>query len=279
MVVIDNLSSGNLDNIAQLSGKIEVVEDDVSDGLNRIEGPFDAVIHLAALISGRDSLVEPDLYFDRNIRGLLRVVEFVAAHSVPRIIFASSSTVYGNNQAPTLSERDMPSPLSVYASTKLSGEHLLAMYGAMHGFSHCSLRFFNVYGPRQAIDHPYANVTCKFSHAAAKGLPIKLYGDGEQSRDFVYVDDVVGSLLLVLSGSKSVVYNIGTGVQTSIMRLISSLEDISGRRLEIDRQDEWPNDIRRISADLSLAESEIGYSANVGIADGLARTVAFFRSL
>ena len=277
VVILDNLSSGNLANIAQLSGKIEVIEgDDVSGGLDGIEGLFDAVVHLAALISGRDSLLEPDVYVRQNIGGLLRVIDFAVARAVPRIVFASSSTVYGNNDAPALSETIVPAPLSVYAGTKLSGEHLLAMYGAMHGFSHCSLRFFNVYGPRQAVDHPYANVTCKFSHAAANGLPIKLYGDGDQSRDFVYVDDVVQSLLLVLSDSTSSLYNIGTGVQTSINMLISSLEAISGKTLEIDRQGEWPNDIRRISADLQRAERELGYRPSVGIADGLARTVAFF---
>lgn len=284
VVILDNLSSGNLGNIAQLSGRVEVVKgdveaDDASGGLGAVEGPFDAVVHLAALISGRDSLLEPDVYYRQNIGGLLRVIDFAVEHAVPRIVFASSSTVYGNNDAPALSERNMPAPLSVYAGTKLSGEHLLAMYGAMHGFSHCSLRFFNVYGPRQAIDHPYANVTCKFSHAAANGLPIKLYGDGEQSRDFVYVDDVVRSLMLVLSDSASPVYNIGTGVQTSINQLISSLETISGSTLEIDKQDEWPNDIRRIAADLNLAERELGYRPSVGIADGLARTVAFFKTV
>lgn len=280
VVVLDDLSSGNRGNLAQLSGRIEIVEGDVvSGGLDRAEGSFDAVVHLAALISGYDSLKDPDAYVRANIDGLLRVIDFVAERRVPRIVFASSSTIYGNNEAASLSEHELPAPISVYASTKLSGEHLLAMYGAMHGFSHCSLRFFNVYGPRQAVDHPYANVTCKFSYAAAKSLPIDLYGTGDQSRDFVYVADVVRSILLVLSDSASPVYNIGTGSQTSINGLIASLEDISGRPFDITRKGEWPNDIRRISADLSRAATELDYAPTVAIDEGLARTVAFFKDI
>lgn len=278
LVVLDDLTSGNRANIAQLDGRIRLIEGDVvSGGLGGIDGPFDAVVHLAALISGYDSLHDPDAYVRANIDGLLRVIDFVAANTVPRIVFASSSTVYGNKDAPALSEREVPAPISVYAATKLAGEHLLAMYGAMHGFTHCSLRFFNVYGPRQAVDHPYANVTCKFSHAAATGAGIRLYGTGEQSRDFVYVDDVVRSLLLVLERSPSAVYNIGTGAQTSINRLISALEAISGTPFAVERLGEWPNDIRRISADLTRATDELGYRPGVSIDEGLARTVAFFR--
>lgn len=278
VVVLDDLSSGKIENIASLGAQVELVEASILSGkLDDLDGEFDAVVHLAALISGHDSLLEPDEYVRANITGLLRVIEFVAARKIPRIVFASSSTVYGNNDAPSLSEATLPAPISVYAATKLSGEHLLAMYGGMHGFSHCSLRFFNVYGPRQAVDHPYANVTCKFSHAAANGLPIRLYGDGKQTRDFVYVDDVVESLLLVLGGSPSAVYNIGTGKETSIGDLIAALEDISQASFEIDRQPDWPNDIRRIAADLSLARAQLGFAPRYGIEEGLRRTTAFFQ--
>ena len=277
VVVLDDFSSGHRANLAQLEGRVEIVEGDLTAAsLDRTGGKFDTVVHLAALISGHDSLLEPDAYCATNIFGLLRVIDFVAANKIPRIVFASSSTVYGNSDAEALSERDVPAPITVYAANKLNGEHLLAMYGALHGFSHCSLRLFNVYGPRQAIDHPYANVTCKFSHAAANRLPIALYGDGEQSRDFVYIDDVVRAFMRVLATSPSAVYNIGTGAQTSINGLIATLEGISGNPFSIDRKGEWPNDIRRISADLGRAEMELGYRPTVDMAEGLARTVASF---
>lgn len=282
VTIVDDLSSGNLRNIASLPQSARFIQADVRsvspDGLTALDGvAFDGVIHLAALISGYDSLYDPDAYVRSNIDGLLRVIAFVAKKRIPRIVFASSSTVFGNNDEPSLDEQRLPAPISVYASTKLSGEHLLAMYGAMHGFSHCSLRFFNVYGPRQAVDHPYANVTCKFSNAAAKGLAIKLYGDGTQSRDFVYVDDVVQSLLLVLDDSPSTLYNIGTGAQTSINDLISTLEGIAGRKFEIERLTEWPNDIKRISADINRAKAELDFTPDISIGEGLRRTVEFFR--
>lgn len=278
VVVIDNLSSGNKNNLRKIFDNIEFVEGDVVSGdLDKINGNFDAVIHLAALISGYDSLNDPDAYVRDNITGTLRVIDFVATRSIPRVVFASSSTVYGNNGNASLSEKDVPAPISVYASTKLTGEHLLAMYGAMHGFSHCSLRFFNVYGPRQAADHPYANVTCKFSHAAANGYAINLYGTGTQSRDFVYIDDVVRAILLVIENSESHVYNIGTGSQVSINDLIRSLEEIVEKPFIINRKSEWPNDIRKIEADLSRAKQELGYDPAIRIGEGLARTVEFFK--
>jgi UDP-glucose 4-epimerase len=277
-VVIDNLSSGKLCNLEAVKDKIRFIKGDITqDGLDKVSGNFDGVVHLAALISGYDSLNNPDAYVEHNITGLLKLIEFAAGHRIQRIVFASSSTVYGNSTVNDLSENNVPAPISAYAATKLFGEHLLSMYGRVHGFSHCSLRFFNVYGPRQAEDHPYANVTCKFSHAAANGIPIRLYGTGCQSRDFVYIDDVVKSILLVLDSSKSSLYNVGTGVQTSINQLIDYLEGISGRPLLVDRQDEWPNDILRISADTSRARDELGYEPTVSVSAGLAKTVSFFQ--
>lgn len=275
VVVLDNLSSGKLDNLRNVQDKITFVEGDVADVSSKIDGSFDAVVHLAALISGYDSLNDPYAYTRENVDGLLRVVDLVAERKIPRIVFASSSTVYGNNEAATLNEQHLPAPMSVYANTKIFGEHLLRMYGAMHGFDHCSLRFFNVYGPRQAVDHPYANVTCKFSHAAAKGVNINLYGDGEQSRDFIYVADVVSSILLVLNETASDIYNIGTGHQESINSLIRMLEGISASSMTVNRHGEWPNDIRRIAADISRARDELGFSPRFSIEEGLARTVSY----
>jgi UDP-glucose 4-epimerase len=275
VVVLDNLSSGKLENLKNVLEKVTFVQGDITEALPKTDGAFDAVIHLAALISGYDSLNDPYAYTQENIDGLLRVIDLVIERKIPRVVFASSSTVYGNNEAAALNELQLPAPMSVYANTKLFGEHLLRMYGAMHGFNHCSLRFFNVYGPRQAVDHAYANVTCKFSHAAAKGLPISLYGDGEQSRDFVYVDDVVSAILLALNKTESDVYNVGTGCQESINGLIFLLEDISGSSLQIYRHDEWPNDIRRIAADISRAKRELGYSPRFSIREGLERTVSY----
>lgn len=279
VVALDNFVSGKRENITQVRGDLTVIEGDV-----RLIGGFadeipevDAILHLAALISGYDSLETPEDYVDVNLGGLLRVIEFASERRVPRIVFASSSTVYGNQGASALNETTPPDPLTVYALTKLAGEHLLKLYGAMRGFSHCSLRLFNVYGPRQAPDHPYANVTCKFSHATANGLPVTLFGDGEQSRDFVYVDDVVRAFLAVLDGSREAIYNVGTGQGARINDLIAALGAISGRPLEVERQPPWPNDIRSIRADTARFTGEFGFHPEVALSDGLARTVDFFR--
>jgi UDP-glucose 4-epimerase len=279
VVVLDNFASGKQANLAGPSAEVAVIEGDVRSMIDHAPeiGEVDAIVHLAALISGYDSLSAPDDYVDVNVRGLLRVIDFAAARKVPRIVFASSSTVYGNQESIALTETTPPHPLTVYALTKLTGERLLDMYGRLHGFSHCSLRLFNVYGPRQAPDHPYANVTCKFSHAAANGLAVDLYGDGEQSRDFVYVADVVRAFMAVLERSAHAIYNVGTGETARINDLITALGDIGGRPLEVRRQAPWLNDIRSIKADTGRFAAEFGFRPQVPLSEGLARTVGFFR--
>jgi UDP-glucose 4-epimerase len=279
VVVLDNFASGKQANLAGPSAEVAVIEGEVRSMIDHAPeiGEVDAIVHLAALISGYDSLSAPDDYVDVNVRGLLRVIDFAAARKVPRIVFASSSTVYGNQESIALTETTPPHPLTVYALTKLTGERLLDLYGRLHGFSHCSLRLFNVYGPRQAPDHPYANVTCKFSHAAANGLAVDLYGDGEQSRDFVYVADVVRAFMAVLERSAHAIYNVGTGETARINDLITALGDIGGRPLEVRRQAPWPNDIRSIKADTGRFAAEFGFRPQVPLSEGLARTVGFFR--
>lgn len=280
VVVLDNFCSGKRENLQELGDDLRLIEGDVRslpDIADQI-GPVDAIVHLAALISGYDSLSDPDDYEDVNVRGLLRVIEHAAAHGVKRILFASSSTVYGNQPGVALSETTPPDPLTVYALTKLAGEHLLRLYSQLGRFTHCSLRLFNVYGPRQATDHPYANVTCKFSHAAANSLPVKLFGDGEQRRDFIYVGDVVRAFLAVLDDSRGQLYNVGTGHARSINQLLGALEEIVGVPLAAERQPEWPNDIRSIRADISQFEGEFGFRPQVGLREGLTRTVDFFRA-
>ena len=280
VVVLDNLTSGSADKLPKAAQRLHFIEGDIRDigALDGRIGPVDTIVHLAALISGYDSLNSPDEYEDVNVRGLLRVIEFVTQRAIPRIVFASSSTVYGNNLASPLSEEAAPAPATVYALTKLAGEHLLAMYGAMRGFSHCSLRLFNVYGPRQAVDHPYANVTCKFSHAAANGLGVRRYGDGEQTRDFIYVSDVVRAFLAVLGGSRQPIYNVGTGEEHSINGLLGMLERISGRPIPAEDCGPWPNDIRSIRADIGRIAREFGFAPAVGLREGLEATVQSFRS-
>ncbi len=281
IVVLDNFVSGRPTNLPVDNPRLKILAGDV----RRIEdhsveiGEVDAIIHLAALISGYDSLGSPGAYIDVNVSGLQHVIDFAGRRNVARLVFASSSTVYGNAALSPIDEKVIPNPITVYAASKLMGEYLLSMYSNLHGYTYCNLRLFNVYGPRQAIDHPYANVTCKFSHAAANSLPIKKYGDGRQSRDFIYVEDVVNAFVAVLDGKENATYNVGTGHSASINSLIANLEEITGHALQCEVLDPWPNDIRHIEADVGKLIADFGVRPNIELREGLARTVGFFEGV
>jgi nucleoside-diphosphate-sugar epimerase len=151
------------------------------------------------------------------------------------------------------------------------------MYAPLYGYEHVCLRLFNVYGPRQNPDHPYANVTCKFAHAAARGAPVTLYGDGKQTRDFVFVDDAVEAFIRVSNPTQARVYNVGTGQDAAIGHLLHLVQELSGARLKVDQCPPWPNDIRAIRADVSLLARDTGFQPRVSLAQGLLRTIEFFQ--
>ena len=284
LVVLDNFSSGSRQNLAHLEGQIRIIDDDllaIENYLGELEG-VERIYHMAALISGHDSLYDPESYIDANLKGLTRLID--AAHELggPRILFASSSTVYGDRQDyddSICAEVDQTDPFTVYALTKHAGEQALELYRRMHDLDFVCLRLFNVYGPRQNPDHPYANVTCKFAYSAAHGLPIRRYGDGFQSRDFVYVDDVVDAFMLVSQGADHSIYNVGTGHATSINTLIELVQAVGGSPLAVEQYEEWPNDIRSLRADTARLTREFGYSPDTQLADGLRETVDYFRRI
>jgi UDP-glucose 4-epimerase len=278
--VLDNLSLGRRENLAPLGDRVTIIHDDVANVAKHADqlAGVTHIVHLAALISGYDSLHQPDAYVRENVTALLRVLEFAKSLQRPRLVFASSSTVYGNTDGVTCVETNLPAPVTLYALTKLAGEHLLEMYRGLYGYEYCALRLFNVYGPRQNPHHPYANVTCKFSFAAAGDGRVKLYGDGKQTRDFVSVDDVVRAVVRVLEPTPSRLYNVGTGTDASIATLLSTVEAVAERKLEVEQLPPWSNDIRAIRADVTRAARELGFSAQTSLEVGLRRTVRFFRS-
>jgi nucleoside-diphosphate-sugar epimerase len=279
VVVLDDLSLGRRENLAHLVGRFEFLEGSILDvaSMRRELAGVTRVFHLAALISGYDSLNGPEAYFRTNVIGLLRIVDAFGRVPGLKLVFASSSTLYGARGDSPCAEGDLPSPVTAYALSKLSGEHVLAMYSALHGFEHTSLRLFNVYGPRQNPDHPYANVTCKISRAAALGLSFTLFGDGEQTRDFVYVEDVVEALVRAAGRTPRAIYNVGTGRETSIRGLIAAAQAHAGAEIELDVQPPWPNDVRRVRADVGAIRDDLGFEARVPIEDGLERTIDWFR--
>lgn len=278
VVVVDNLSWGDARKLPTTGTRL--ISDSVLN-LAKYEPELTGVthvFHLAALISAYDSLLTPDPYVETNVLGLQRVLEACAKLERPRLVFASTSGIYGNTPQPMKVETDPPQPATVYALTKLAGEHLLEMYRERFHYDDVSLRLFNVYGPGQNPKHPYANVTCKFSRAAALGEGVKLYGDGSQTRDFIYVDDVVEAFLL--AGSRPCrhrLYNVGTGAQASIATLLELAQQVADTQLQVERLPDWPNDIRAIGADCTRLFGEHGFSPKVSLREGLARTVQFFR--
>ncbi len=280
VVVVDNLSSGLRNNLAGLLDhkQLTLIEADVLSlgELHEKIGAIDHIFHLAALISGYDSLYQPDEYIDINLKGLMRVIELAAACRAS-ISFASSSTVYGGCPEPVKQEDQNPQPITMYSLSKLAGEHMLEMYHRLHGIEYVALRLFNVYGPRQSPTHPYANVTCKFSQAAALHMPIKLYGDGEQTRDFIFIDDVVEAFLVTMRGAPQRLYNVGTGADHSILSLIGTLEELTGTPFEMERCEPWPNDIRKIVASAQRLSTDLDWKAKTGLREGLSATVSFFK--
>ena len=279
VVVLDDLSLGRADKLAPFGDRVTLVHGRVQDALHHRDAMagVERIVHLAALISGYDSLTDADAYLDANVTGTLRVMELSRALGGARILFASSSTVYGNRPDPVRRETDLPAPMTVYAASKLLGEHLLAMYAPLYGFRYTALRLFNVYGPGQNPHHPYANVTCKFARAAARGEAVPLYGDGDQTRDFVYIDDVIAAFLAVEHDSAAPVYNVGTGSDAPIRALIDHASAAAGQPLRVEHRPPWPNDIRKIQSDCDLLRGETGWAPQVSLADGIARTVAWFR--
>jgi UDP-glucose 4-epimerase len=279
VIVLDDLSWGDARTIESLSS-VRLIRADVATigDHQRILDDVNLVFHLAALISAYQSLESPDAYFKTNVTGLLRVLEVCSRLSRPKFVLASTSGVYGNTPEPVKREDDPPMPATVYALTKLAGEHLLQMYRHRFGYDDVSLRLFNVYGPGQNPGHPYANVTCQFARAAAIRTPVQLVGDGEQTRDFIYIDDVIDALMIAATRPcEHRVYNVGAGRSTSITRLLALVEEASGSSLQVVRRPAWPNDIRAISADCSRLRAEHGFAPRVSLQEGLARTIESFR--
>jgi UDP-glucuronate 4-epimerase len=235
-----------------------------------------AVIHLAARAGVRASLEDPALYVEVNVQGTLALLAAMRAAGCRRLVFASSSSVYGEaGRAPFGEDQPLDSIVSPYAVTKLAAEQLCRIAATQDGLAVTALRFFTVYGPRQRPDLAIS----KFTARIAEGRPIELYGDGSSSRDYTYVDDIAAGVLAALDrlapGFR--VYNLGGDQPVSLARLVSELEAVIGRRAEIVHRPPQPGDVSRTWADISRARAELGYEPRVRLAEGLARYVAWWR--
>ncbi len=265
--------------VVRLTDRCEVVGGDIRDpaALAAACAGVDVVFHQAALRSVPRSMAHPLETNDVNATGTLQVLQQARAAGVRRVVSASSSAVYGDTELPK-HEGQVPQPKSPYAASKLAGEAYCAVYSRGFDLPTVALRYFNVFGPWQDPASEYAAVIPKFILLALRGAPLPVHGDGLQSRDFTYVDNVVeANLLAAESDAAGVALNVGAGARYTLLDLIDHLQRILGRRLEVVPEPPRPGDVRHTQADISLAQRLIGYTPRVDFAAGLRRMVESMR--
>lgn len=279
--VLDNFSSGKQANLAGFTGALEVIEGDLTD-LPTVQAAMrgvDYVLHQAAVPSVHRSVVDPFTTDRANVLGTLNVLWAAKEAGVRRVAYAASSSAYGEAVAGKKRE-DLPArPLSPYGVSKLAGELYCAAFTSVYGLETVALRYFNVFGPRQDANSEYSAVIPKFIAALLAGRQPTIYGDGEQTRDFTYVANVVDGNLRALTapGAAGQVINVATGGQVSLNQLAQALGEVLGVAVAPTYAPPRAGDIRHSSADIGLAERLLGYKPRVSFRDGLARTVAWLR--
>jgi nucleoside-diphosphate-sugar epimerase len=279
--VLDDFSSGRESNLAGCGGRIDLVRGDVRDPatLARALDGVEVVFHHAAVPSVPRSVAEPLRTNSVNIGGTLRVLETARAARVRRVVYAASSSAYGDDPAQPKVESMAATPLSPYALQKFAGEEYCRLYHALHGLETVSLRYFNVYGPRQDPESEYAAVIPRFATAVLSGTPAEIYGDGEQTRDFIFVGDAVAANLLAADAKAAPghVVNIASGRRTSLNQLWEEICDLVGMTLEARYAAPRPGDVRDSLASVERAGDLLGYEPSVDLREGLRQTIESFR--
>ncbi|WP_067052289.1 SDR family oxidoreductase [Methanofollis ethanolicus] len=273
VVVIDDFSTGHPENLRGFD--VTLVEGNVADLplLKRIFAGADGVFHQAAIASVPKSVADPLATHQANLTGTLNVLLAARDAGVRKVVLASSSAVYG--ESPELPKREgmLPEPLSPYAVSKLAGEHYAASFSRLYGLQAVCLRYFNVFGPRQDPSSPYSGVISIFADRILAGRPITIYGDGEQTRDFVYVADVVRANLRAMEGGAEGVFNIARGRTTTLNALAETMMRAAGRTVEVGHAEARAGDIRHSCADITRAQETLGWAPEWGLEDGLAWTI------
>ncbi|MGE0130925.1 MAG: SDR family oxidoreductase [Blastocatellales bacterium] len=279
--VMDSLITGRRENLAHIKDKIEFIEDDIRDpdATRRAAEGAHVIFHQAAIPSVPRSVAEPDLNHDVNVNGTFNVLMAAREAGARRVVYAASSSAYGDTEALPKHEDMAPSPLSPYAAAKLFGEYYCQVFTHVYGLETVSLRYFNVFGPRQDPSSPYSGVISKFVTALLNGETPVIYGDGEQSRDFTYIANVVDANLRAAESVEAVgqAMNLGIGKRVTLNQLLAELQKIIGANLPARYEEFRAGDVRHSLADISRAEELLGYHPLVGLAEGLEHTVAWYR--
>ena len=281
VVVFDDLSTGKRENIEPFVSKIRFIEGDICDAgavARAMEG-VDFVAHQAALPSVPRSVADPVASNRAQVDGTLNVLIAARDAGVRRVIYAGSSSAYGDTERLPKTESMPPRPLSPYAVGKLTGEYYCKVFHALYGLETVVLRYFNVFGPRQNPASRYSAVVPLFISAALEGRQPTIHGDGLQSRDFTYVDNVVSANLLACTapGAAGEVINVACGERTSVLDIARHIAGLLGVDFRPEHTEPRPGDVRHSQADITKARRLLGYEPSVGVKEGLAKTVGWHR--
>ncbi len=281
--VFDNLSTGSPKNLAHLKGKFELVEGDVTnpEQTGRAVQGVEVVFHEAAMASVPRSLAEPLASHAACATGTLTVLDAARRNGVRRRVYAASSSAYGNDPKMPKRETDPPAPISPYAAAKLAGELYCQAFAASYGLETVALRYFNVFGPRQDPNGEYSAVIPKFVSLMLAGKRPTVFGDGGQSRDFVFVADVVQANLAAAAApaASGRVFNVACGRQQSLLELIASINQALGTKIEPVLAPPRAGDVRESVADITAARTTLGYEPKVDFDEGLRRSIDYYRSI
>ena len=281
---VDNFSTGRRENLTEIQSQIELREIDLLDlaALHKACEGVDYIFHEAAIPSVPRSVKDPLESNRANVDATANLLVAARDARVKRVIYAASSAAYGDT--PTLPKREdmIPNPISPYAVAKLTGEYYMTSFWRCYGLETVSLRYFNIFGPRQDPTSPYSGVLAKFITQMLKGEQPTIFGDGKQSRDFTHVENVVRANLLAAHGPANQVagrvFNIATGTRVDLNQVFSALKKLTGYRGELKYEPERAGDVKHSLADLTLAQKHLGYSPAVSFEEGLRRTVEWYRS-
>jgi UDP-glucose 4-epimerase len=279
--VLDNFSSGKRENLASFQGDLEIQAGDLRDveAIKAAIRSVDLVFHLAAFISVPQSMLEPENCFAINVAGTVTLLEAARQAGVRKVVLSSSTAVYGNTDKFPTDEETSLKPLSPYALSKQVNELYARLYTQTFDLPVTALRYFNVYGPRQQPDSAYAAAIPIFTNRLMNGEPITIYGDGKQSRDFIFVKDVVhANLLAAESNAAGEAFNICTGHETTLLDLLEVLSEVSPLQPELRFEAPRPGDIYRSLGDPEKAAAALGFRAGTSLADGLAQTVEWMKN-
>jgi len=281
VTVLDNLSTGRLKNISGNLGRIRFIQKDFTEDSALDEALEGAkfVSHQAALRSVPESIHKPFEYHDVNVTGTLKLLLKAKQKGVKRVVCSSSSAVYGEKFDFPIKETDLPQPISPYAVGKLVNEHYACLFSGIYGLEAVTLRYFNVFGPRQAMDDEYSVVIPKFINSLFNGKNPPIYGNGEQQRDFIYIDNVVEANILALTVQKAAgeIFNVAGGVPYSVNSLFKELKTIIGRDVEPQYLGQRPGDIKKSHADTGKIAKLLNWQPRIDFHEGLKRTVEWHK--